>query len=92
MLNDVSDDFEAALLAALPSDVIKEIEPRYLEEPRGRYAGQTTLMAVPQTVEQVATIVRPRTKRASALCPMAVVQGWSAGRLRLMAPARLFYH
>ena len=51
MLNDVSDDFEAALLAALPSDVIKEIEPRYLEEPRGRYAGQTTLMAVPQTVE-----------------------------------------
>ena len=89
MLNDVSGDFEAALLAALPSDVIKEIEPRYLEEPRGRYAGQTTLMAVPQTVEQVATIVRLANQASIGIVPYGGGTGLVGGQVAPDGPRPL---
>ena len=57
MLNPVSEAFEAQLHAALPKGAIRAAEPRYLEEPRGRYFGKDTLLALPETVEQVAQIV-----------------------------------
>lgn len=57
-LNAADSDFEVLLRAVLPDDALKTSEPRYLEEPRGRYHGRETLLALPRSVDEVAAIVR----------------------------------
>ena len=57
MLNPVSQDLIYALRASLPAACFRPIEPRYLEEPRGRYIGQAGVLLAPATVEDVALIV-----------------------------------
>lgn len=57
-LNAADSDFEVLLRAVLPDDALKTSEPRYLEEPRGRYLGRETLVALPRSVDEVAAIVR----------------------------------
>lgn len=57
MLNPVTDDFQAALLAQLPDGTEKPLTPAYLEEPRGRYAGAEGLLLAPGSTAEVATIV-----------------------------------
>ncbi|MEP4197253.1 MAG: FAD-binding oxidoreductase [Aliishimia sp.] len=50
--------FHDILLQHLPADVFRAPEPRYLEEPRGRWAGQVGILALPRTVQDVATLVK----------------------------------
>ncbi|WP_299963410.1 FAD-binding oxidoreductase [uncultured Roseobacter sp.] len=57
-LKDVDSGFEEALRAQLPEDVLRRAGPGYLEEPRGRFHGRETLVALPRGVEEVATLVR----------------------------------
>ena len=57
-LNSADEDFAARLRDALPADVFRAAEPRYLEEPRGRYAGQSGLLALPRSTDEVSTLVR----------------------------------
>lgn len=58
MLNPVTDDFTASLRAVLPPETFRPNEPRFFEEPRGRYQGTAGLILAPKTVEQVSQIVR----------------------------------
>jgi FAD/FMN-containing dehydrogenase len=57
-LNTVDPSFLDALADALPEKVLRPVEPRYLEEPRGTWTGQGAIVAAPSTTEQVATILR----------------------------------
>lgn len=57
-LNDADSAFEALLRGALPEDAVGSSEPRYLEEPRGRYQGRETVVVRPRSTEEVATVVR----------------------------------
>ncbi|MDA7966605.1 FAD-binding oxidoreductase [Ruegeria sp.] len=57
-LNPANDDFAQSIRAHLPEDVLRPVTARYLEEPRGRYAGQAGVLALPRTVEEVGTLVR----------------------------------
>ncbi|KIN73371.1 FAD-binding oxidoreductase [Sulfitobacter guttiformis] len=57
-LNPADPAFAETLRAALPEGTLDQASARYLEEPRGRYAGQTSILAKPRTVEQVATLIR----------------------------------
>jgi FAD/FMN-containing dehydrogenase len=50
--------FADALRADLPEGAFREMEPRYLEEPRGRWAGTGGLLLAPGSTEEVAAIVR----------------------------------
>jgi len=50
-------DMEPRLRAALPPRAFRELEPRYLEEPRGRWSGQGGLLLAPGSTDEVATIV-----------------------------------
>jgi FAD/FMN-containing dehydrogenase len=50
--------FVEALRGALPAGVFREMEPRYLEEPRGRWAGRGGLLIAPSSTEEVAAILR----------------------------------
>ncbi|WP_299349744.1 FAD-binding oxidoreductase [uncultured Shimia sp.] len=57
-LTSVSTPFLDALAQSLPEGTLREAEPRYLEEPRGRFVGlASTAIALPRTVDEVATIV-----------------------------------
>ena len=57
-LNPADTAFIDALRAQLPDDVLRDPEQRYLEEPRGRYAGQGGVLALPRTTEEVASLIR----------------------------------
>ncbi len=58
MLNPADSAFAARLTAALGPDILRPIEARYLEEPRGLYTGQDALLALPRSAEEVATLIR----------------------------------
>lgn len=57
-LNSADSAFESLLQQHLSEGALKTSEPRYLEEPRGRWQGRDTIVALPRTVQEVATIVR----------------------------------
>lgn len=57
-LNSISSEFLETLASSLPDDALRLAEPRYLEEPRGRYSGaKDTFVALPRNTDEVATIV-----------------------------------
>ncbi|MGV8984829.1 MAG: FAD-binding oxidoreductase [Cypionkella sp.] len=73
MLNPADPAFLAALAAQLPPATLREVEPRYLEEPRGKWKGQAAAVACPASTEEVAVIIR-----AAAAARVAVVP-WGGG-------------
>ena len=57
-LNPVTPAFIDTLVTRLPADTLRKPEPRYLEEPRGRYQGQPeAALALPRNVNEVSTII-----------------------------------
>ena len=50
--------FADDLRASLPPATFRDLEARYVEEPRGRWAGADGLLLAPASVEEVATIIR----------------------------------
>ena len=56
-LNPADSAFLDRVASRVGSGVLSEPEPRYLEEPRGRFAGQAGAVAKPRTVEEVAALV-----------------------------------
>ncbi|MEP2639594.1 FAD-binding oxidoreductase [Roseobacter sp.] len=57
-LNSADTDFDALLRQHLPEDRVTTAAPRYLEEPRGRWHGRDTVLTLPRSTQDVATIVR----------------------------------
>ena len=58
MMNPCDAAFLDALAARLPADTLRPPEPRYLEEPRGRWQGRAGAVARPARVEEVAEVIR----------------------------------
>ncbi|WP_116599677.1 FAD-binding oxidoreductase [Primorskyibacter marinus] len=58
MLNAADAEFVDQLAQGLPEGTLRPAEPRYLEEPRGAWVGTSEWVALPRTVEEVATILR----------------------------------
>jgi FAD/FMN-containing dehydrogenase len=58
MLNAADLAFLDGLAAELPAGTLRAVEPRYLEEPRGKGRGQAAAVACPASAEEVAVIVR----------------------------------
>lgn len=56
-LSDADPAFVTMLEARLPPGTLREAEPRHLTEPRGRYAGIGTAVALPRTVTEVSTVL-----------------------------------
>lgn len=54
MLNSVTPKLENALRAALPKAAFRAPEPRYFDEPRGRYSGTAGLVLAPGSTQEVA--------------------------------------
>ncbi|MCD9148442.1 FAD-binding oxidoreductase [Pseudophaeobacter flagellatus] len=73
--------FAATLSAALPEGVLCPCEPRYLEEPRGRYQGQVGLLAKPTCTDQVATLVRAANNARVPVVPYGGGTGLVGGQV-----------
>jgi len=85
MLNPADD----RLIAALPEGVVRPLEPRHLDEPRGYFAGQGGVLAAPRTVEEVAAVVRACAAARVAVLPRGGGTGLVAGSVMPKGPAPL---
>lgn len=72
-LNPADPAFLNALARQLPPGTLRVVEPRYVEEPRGKWHGHAGAVACPASVEEVAAIVR-----ACAAARVGVVP-WGGG-------------
>lgn len=88
-LNPADDTFAQSLRAALPDGVLRPVEPRYLEEPRGYYAGQAGLLALPRSVQEVSELVRLASQARVPVVPYGGGTGLVGGQVAPDGPAPL---
>ncbi|WP_339762554.1 FAD-binding oxidoreductase [uncultured Sulfitobacter sp.] len=88
-LNPADPAFEAALRADLSSDVFRPVEPRYLEEPRGLYAGQSAILALPRNVQEVSTLIRHANAARVGVIPYGGGTGLVGGQVAENGPTPL---
>ena len=69
------------LRTQLPEGTLRAPEPRYLEEPRGRYNGQAAAIAMPRTTQEVATLVRAAHDARVAVVPYGGGTGLVGGQI-----------
>ncbi|MEO0831423.1 MAG: FAD-binding protein, partial [Pseudomonadota bacterium] len=86
MLNPVDPSFEAKLKDALPCSAFRELEPRYLEEPRGRYAGADALLVAPASTEDVARVVKLAAEASVPVVPYGGGTGLVGGQISESLP------
>jgi FAD/FMN-containing dehydrogenase len=88
-LNPADPAFRACISNDLPDDIFRAAEDRYLEEPRGRYAGQQTLLALPRTVQQVSALIRHANEARVGVVPYGGGTGLVGGQVAPDGPAPL---
>lgn len=81
--------FADRLAAALPEGTLRPAEPRYLEEPRGRWQGQAGLVALPRTTAQVAQIVAACHAARVGVLPYGGGTGLVGGQIQPEGPPAL---
>lgn len=88
-LNALTPDHIAHLATLLPEDRFAPAEARYLEEPRGRWAGSETRVARPKSSEEVAVLVRAAVQMQVGIVPYAGGTGLVGGQVAQDGPAPL---
>ena len=88
-LNPADDTFAAHLRDLLPEDVLRPPEPRYLEEPRGRYHGQGGLLALPRNVDDVSRLVSAANHANVGVVPYGGGTGLVGGQIAPDGPLPL---
>ena len=88
-LNPADPAFAARLSRLLPDAVLRPPEPRYLEEPRGRYQGQAGLLALPRTAEEVSVLIREANAALVPVVPYGGGTGLVGGQVMPEGPAPL---
>ncbi len=86
MLRPVTDRVEAELRARLPHAAFRPLEPRHLEEPRGRWRTADALLVAPATAEEVAEVVRVAGAERVPLVPYGGGTGLVGGQIAIAGP------
>ncbi|MGV6847674.1 MAG: FAD-binding oxidoreductase [Marinibacterium sp.] len=81
--------FAETLSTHLPAGTIVPAEPRYLEEPRGKYPGRPGLLARPATTDEVAMLIRAAAAARVPVVPYGGGTGLVGGQVALEGPAPL---
>ncbi|WP_425037840.1 FAD-binding oxidoreductase [Primorskyibacter sp. S187A] len=79
--------FAKGLTETLGEGILSQAEPRYLEEPRGRYAGQSALLARPRNTQDVSRIVTACAAAHVAVLPYGGGTGLVGGQVAPDGPA-----
>jgi FAD/FMN-containing dehydrogenase len=85
-LKSADDALLARLAEAIGSDAVLPPEPRYLEEPRGRFAGRAAAVLRPGTTEEVAAAVRICAEARVGIVPYAGGTGLVGGQVMADGP------
>ena len=88
-LNPADTAFADTLRQHLAHDVLRQPEPRHLQEPRGRYAGQGGLLALPRSAEEVSTLIRAAHAARVPVVPYGGGTGLVGGQISSDGPAPL---
>ncbi|NOD97444.1 FAD-binding protein [Ruegeria sp. HKCCD6228] len=88
-LNPADDRFAALLRSKLGDGVLRPVEERYLEEPRGRFSGRVGLLALPRNTEEVALLVRLAAQAQVPIVPYGGGTGLVGGQVMSAGPAPL---
>lgn len=88
-LNPVDDAFLSTLHGALSEDVLCASQPRYEQEPRGRYHGRIGALALPRGAADVATLVRAASEARVPVVPYGGGTGLVGGQVLPDGPAPL---
>lgn len=80
-LRDADGGFLDDLAGRLPQGTLREAEERHLTEPRGRFRGDPTAMAVPHTVAEVSTIIAACQAERVAVVPVGGGTGLVGGQV-----------
>ncbi|MBV7409319.1 FAD-binding oxidoreductase [Maritimibacter sp. DP1N21-5] len=86
-LNPADTDFATHLRDDLPDAVFRPLEPRFLEEPRGLFRGQSGLVLAPRSTDEVATIVRACHRARVGIVPYGGGTGLVGGQVMPEGPA-----
>jgi FAD/FMN-containing dehydrogenase len=89
MPNAASPEFLDSLRRRLPEGRIRAPEPRFLEEPRGRWAGQAAAVVAPASTEEVAEVVRAAAAAGVGIVPYGGGTGLVGGQVSPEGPAPL---
>lgn len=80
---------DKAFAARLPSGVLRDLAPAYLEEPRGRWKGQAGLIAAPRDTDEVAAVIRACASARVPVVPRGGGTGLVGGQIMPDGPAPL---
>lgn len=83
------DAFANRLGKILPAETLRPAEPRFLEEPRGRWTSSATWVALPRNVDEVTAIVTSCATEGVGLVPFGGGTGLVGGQLHPDGPAPL---
>lgn len=89
MLNPADPAFLRLLADRLPDGTLHAPEPRFLEEPRGRWQGQAGAIALPRRTEEVAILVRTCAEARVGIVPWGGGTGLVGGQILPQGPAPL---
>ena len=81
--------FESAVRAQLPEEVLRPVDPRYLEEPRGRWQGQIGMLAAPRSVGEVSALISLACDAGVPVVPYGGGTGLVGGQVMPQGPAPL---
>ncbi len=73
----------------LPQGALRPLEPRYLTEPRGKWTGQSGVLALPRDTDEVAELIRQAGKARVPVVPYGGGTGLVCGQIRPEGPAPL---
>jgi FAD/FMN-containing dehydrogenase len=89
MPNPASPAFLDRLRASLPEGRVRAPEPRYLEEPRGRFVGQAAALVTPATTGEVAATLRLAAEAHVGIVPYGGGTGLVGGQVLPDGPAHV---
>ena len=89
MLNPADPAFLENLAGQLPPKTLRDVAPRYLEEPRRRWRGRAGVLACPGSVDEVAVILRACAAARVGVVPWGGGTGLVGGQLMAEGPLPL---
>ncbi|APZ51781.1 FAD-binding oxidoreductase [Salipiger abyssi] len=88
-LTPADDGFAERLASSLPDNTLRRAEPRYLEEPRGRWHGCSGWVALPRSTDEASTILRACNDARVGVLPFGGGTGLVGGQIAPEGPAPL---